>query len=116
MTETETVKPEELRKGDRVRVTFEGILNEEWSLAYQDGIVITMLDARNAATIERLPPEGKPLEAGEEVLFQHATFVVRAVIGDRAWIDSKAQQYADRIEHLKYLTRPHGPPISTGRE
>lgn len=58
MTE-ETVRPEDLKPGDRVRVTFEGVLDEDGDLELPKGGCIARYVFRDA-TITRLPPPVDP--------------------------------------------------------
>ena len=105
--------PQDLKAGDRVRVTFEGVVH-----AYSDGSGVFTLIGTNlllhggdlaAAKVELLPPEPKPLEVGEVVGYDGAAWAVLATSGAYAWLKSGI---AHRTIKIDCVSRPSGIPIT----
>lgn len=106
----------DLKDGDRVRVTVEGT----WAGSRGMQFVIkgnrvgefTCFWAGNSPTIERLPPEARPLSVGEHVkCIVTPEFDFEVVWFDRetAWISCAAMQ---TLVGINTLHRPDKTPIS----
>lgn len=112
----EIVKPEDLKKGDRVRISYLGTVDEEGDVVTKNGDIFFFAHLDETVTIERLPPEATPLEVGEWVEWDFITGdrqilpqrdIVKAVYGGEAWV-------RHMLIPIAHLRRPNGQPIKAG--
>jgi hypothetical protein len=110
----EPVAVEDLREGDRVRVTFEGVMVSEIGFRTESGYHF----ARDgslifAATIHRLPPKARPLEVGEVVFWKDdGPYEVFSHHGNLVWLKHHSNDGPNSLLHnVSDLRRPDGAPI-----
>lgn len=86
MATEQTVKPEDLREGDRVRVTFEGVIDDDGDLGFQleTGTHYVMASTLKGAALVRL---SRPLAEGDDVRYGNGRYgKIKAIAGGMAWV------------------------------
>lgn len=111
------LRPEDLKEGDRVQVTFEGTWHERRGLLGAHlsfdkvGIMNDTYLREGASTITRLPPKGRPLEVGEAVTWQEATNTMHLTHPPR-------RVYEDRTGTVRFIENGYAvlmpPPTPAG--
>jgi hypothetical protein len=110
------MKPEDLKTGDRVRVTFEGEMGTGFVWLGDTTLGIAEFLLPHASSLELLPPLEKELEVGEEVFWKgDGPYTVFAHHGNLAWLTLAGNDGPNSCLHnVSDLRRPDGRPIKVG--